>query len=400
VRIVAVRARAIGYSRPPHTLRRHLVSNASLHDDFDTKAGGWFGETFNTVVEVQTADGTVGTGTAGAFGGGAKAIVDQYLADLVLDEDVRRHEFIWQRMYRTLARFGRGAPTMTAISAIDIACWDAHARAEGRSVVGLLGGAAQTRVPAYASRLYALEDLDALAEEARGYASEGFSRLKQRFGFGPRDGHAGMRRNIELVQTVRDAIGLDVELAADAYMGWDIGYAIQMADRLRDQRLSWIEEPLMPEQVDRYAELRQRVPGQRWTCGEHAYGKWDIATLISAGATDILQPDTNRVGGITEARKICALAEAAGLPVIPHSNEAHNLAVIFSQPAHVCPVVEYFPNVEPDTGNELFWKLFSGNPVHEGGYVALDVEAPGLGVTLDEDAVGEYLVEDGDWVAR
>lgn len=398
MKIIAVRARNVGFSRAPNTLRRNLVSNASLFDDFAAKPGGWFGPVFTTVVEIETEDGAVGVGTAGAFGGGAKAIVELYLADLVLGEDASRHEHIWQRMYRTLARFGRGAPTLTAISAVDIACWDAHAKAEGKSVIELLGGLAQTSVPVYASRLYALEDLEELAEEARNYIGQGFSRLKQRFGFGPRDGRDGVRRNVELVRAVREAVGPDVELAADAYMGWDLAYALELAERLRPQRLAWIEEPLMPEQLRRYAELHRRAPWQRWSCGEHSYGKWEFAQLIDHRATDILQPDVNRVGGITEARKICALAEAAGLPVVPHSNEVHNLAIVFSQPAHVCPVIEYFPDVEPDTGNELFWKLFDGNPRQESGLLSFDVSRPGLGVAVNENVVHDLLVEDGKWL--
>jgi L-rhamnonate dehydratase len=398
MQIVRLRARNVGFSRAATVLRRNLVSNASLFEDFATKPGGWFGPVVNTVVEVETDEGVVGIGTAGAFGGGAKAIVEGYLADLVIGEDPRRHEHLWQRMYRTLVRWGRGAPMMTAISAVDIACWDAHARAEGKSVVDLLGGQTQTSVPVYVSRLYALEDLEELAEEARRYVAQGFTRMKQRFGFGPRDGREGVRRNVELVRTVREAVGPDVELAADAYMGWDIAYTLELAERLRPHRLSWIEEPLMPEQVERYAELHRRVPWQRWSCGEHSYGKWEFARLIERRATDILQPDVNRVGGITEARKICALAEAAGLPVVPHSNEAHNLVIVFSQPPHVCSVIEYFPDVEPDTGNELFWKLFDGNPEQEGGALAFDASRPGLGISLNEDAVRELVVEDGDWV--
>jgi L-rhamnonate dehydratase len=127
-----------------------------------------------------------------------------------------------------------------------------------------------------------------------------------------------------------------------------------MANLLREYNLSWIEEPLMPHEVEGYLELKRRCPWQRWSSGEHSYGKWDFRDLIDRRVVDILQPDMNRAGGITEGIKICALAEAAGLPVLPHSNEAHNIQVIFSRSAHVCPVIEYFPDVEPDTGNELF----------------------------------------------
>jgi L-alanine-DL-glutamate epimerase-like enolase superfamily enzyme len=392
VKIVRVRARNVGFSRSPTTLRRHLVSNASWFEDFATRAGGWFGPVFCTVVEVETDDGVVGVGTAGAFGGGAKAIVELYLADLVLGEDPRRHEHLWQRMARTLARFGRGAPTWTAISAVDIACWDAHGRAEGKPVVELLGGPAQTSVPCYVSRLYALEDLDELTAEARGWVAAGFTRMKQRFGFGPKDGPRGMPRNVELVRTVREAVGDEVELAADAYMGWDVGYAIEMAKLLRPYELSWLEEPLMPHDVGGYVELKRRCPWQRWSCGEHSYTKWEFAELIRRRAVDILQPDVNRAGGLTEAVKICALAETAGLPVVPHSNEAHNLHLVFSRSPSVCPLVEYFPNVEPDTGNELFWKVFEGHPEARDGRVELG-DRPGLGISVREEVVAELEVD-------
>lgn len=398
--ITGVRARNIGFSRTPTTLKRNLVTNTSLFEDFATKPGGWFGPVFCTLVEVETSSGHIGVATAGAFSGAAKGVVELYLADLVLGEDPGRHEHLWQRMYRTLARFGRSGAAITAISAVDLACWDVHGRLEGRPVVDLLGGQTQTRVPVYASRCYAMEDLDELADEARGYVAQGFARLKQRFGFGPKDGPGGMARNVDLVRTVREAVGEDVELAADAYMGWGVGYALAMAERLREYRLSWIEEPLMPHDVDGYVVLRERAPWQRWSCGEHSYTKWDFAELIDRRAADILQPDVNRTGGLTEARKICALAEAAGLPVVPHSNEAHNTHLIFSQPAHVCPVVEYFPNVEPDTGNELFWKLFHGDPEAAEDHLELDRSRPGLGIEVNEDVVAELLVEDGDWIRR
>ena len=389
--IVRIRARNIGFSGSPVTLRRHLVSNASRFDDFETKPGGWFGPVVCTLVEVEADDGTVGIGTAGAFQGGALELIPAYYADLLLGADPRRHEYLWQRMYQTTVRFGRSGSAVAAISALDIACWDLHGKAEGKPVVDLIGGRAQTHVPCYVSRLYALDDLDELADEAQSWARAGFTRMKQRFGFGPKDGLRGLRRNVELVRTVRDAVGEDVELAADAYMGWDLGYAIEAAERLRELELAWIEEPLMPHDLAGYAELKRRCPWQRWSCGEHSYTKWEFQQLIELRAVDILQPDVNRVGGITEALKVCALAETAGLPVVPHSNEAHNLHVIFSRPASVCPLVEYFPEAEPDTGNELFWKLFSGTPRAEAGSIALP-DTPGLGIEVDEQVAAELQV--------
>lgn len=394
--IVRLRARNVGFSQPPDLLRDHLVGGGSA-GSAPGAAGGGFGRVVCTVVELETSDGAVGVGTAGAFTGAAKSVIEEYLAPLVIGEDVRRHERVWHSMYRSTVRFGRRGPAVSAISAIDIAGWDAHGQEMGVSAADLLGGLTRKSVPVYASRLYALDDLAELAAEAKSYTSNGIGCLKQRFGWGPEDGRRGMARNIELVRTVREAVGPDVKLAADAYMGWDIAYALEMAERLREFDLSWIEEPLMPEQVELSAELRRRAPWQRWSCGEHSYTKWDFAELIRLGATDILQPDMNRVGGLTEGRKIAALAETAGLPLIPHGNESHNLAIAFSQVASVCPMVEYFPNTEPDTGNELFWKLFEANPVAHDGVI--DAPAgPGLGVRLLQAAVGELEVGESEWI--
>jgi L-rhamnonate dehydratase len=386
MKIVKVTTKNVGFSEAPVTLKRNLVSNASSFEDFATKPGGWFGPVMSTLVEVEADNGIVGIGTAGAFHGGGKGLIDGYYAGLLLGEDPRRHEHLWQRMYRTTVRFGRSGSAMTAISALDIACWDLHGKSEGKPVYDLLGGRTQTSMPTYVSRLYALQDLDQLADEAKSWVKIGFSRMKQRFGFGPVDGPQGMARNVDLVRTVRDAVGDNVELAADAYMGWDVGYAMEMSKRLRPFNLSWIEEPLMPHETQGYVELKKRCPWQRWSCGEHFYGKWEFKELIDLRAVDILQPDTNRAGGITEVIKICAMAEAAGMPVVPHSNEAHNLHVMFSRPVHVCPVVEYFPNVAPDTGNELFWKIFSGLPSAQDGVLTIG-NAPGLGIAVQEDVV-------------
>jgi L-alanine-DL-glutamate epimerase-like enolase superfamily enzyme len=388
-----ITTRNIGFSRFPGTLKRNLVTNASTFDDFSTRTEGWFGPAVCTLVEVEDENGVVGVGTAGAFHGGAKQIIDDYYVPLLLGQEIQRHEHLWQRMYRTTVRFGRSGSAMCGISALDIALWDLHGKVEGKPVYDLIGGRTQSSAPCYVSRLYAFEDLDELREEARGWLKQGFTRMKQRFGFGPKDGPAGMLKNVALVQAVREVVGDGVELAADAYMGWDVGYAIEMAKLLRDFNLSWIEEPLMPHEVDGYVELKHRCPWQRWSCGEHCYGKWEFRDLLRRRAVDILQPDVNRAGGITEVIKISAMAEAEGMPVVPHSNEAHNLHIVFSRSAHVCPVVEYFPNVEPDTGNELFWKLYQGLPTAERGNITM-TDAPGLGLTLRMGAVNQLQIGD------
>ena len=150
--------------------------------------------------------------------------------------------------------------------------------------------------------------------------------MKQRIGYGPADGPAGMRKNLELIQTVRDVVGPDVELAADAYMGWTVPYAVRMIRQIEDAglHLAWLEEPVLPDDIAGYAEIARAVDTPI-SGGEHEFTRYGFRELIDRGAVDIVQLDVNRVGGITEARKIWAMAAGAGLPVLPHAGQLAQL---------------------------------------------------------------------------
>ncbi len=383
MRITGIKVTDLSFSRQPDTLKKNLCTPTTKFRDPLSEGMSWFGPVALSLVEVVTDEGVTGVGTIGGFTTAGSDVVRTYLEPLVLGESPLNTERLWEKMYRSTIRFGRKGSTVAAISAIDIACWDIKGKMLGQPVYNLLGGKVRDKVPAYASRLYALDDLDQLAKEACGYKAEGFKTLKQRFGFGPEDGAEGMRRNIELIKTVRDAVGPEVRIAADAYMGWDYAYAVEIERKLRPYDLAWIEEPFMPDDLESY--VRFRAGSQTLvSMGEHEYSKHGFKQLIDMGVADILQPDTNRVGGITEMKKICAMAEAAHIPICPHSNEAHNFHVIITQSN--CPLVEYFPNVEPDTGNELFWKVFTGEPVAENGFLTPG-DAPGLGVEVNWDVI-------------
>jgi len=381
-----IRVTDLKFSRVPDTLKRNLCTPTSrFKNEAHSRDAQWFGPVALSLVEVETRGGLVGYGTIGGFTSAGTNIVETYLKPLALGHSVFETELLWDKFYRATVRYGRRGVPLAAISAVDIACWDLKGKILDQPVYNLLGGKTRDRVQAYCSRLYALEDLDELAAEARGYVKQGFRVLKQRFGFAPVDGVEGMNRNVALIRAVREAVGDDIELAADAYMGWDYGYAVEMERRLRPYRLAWIEEPFLPDDLGSYVKLRAKSE-TLISCGEHEATKEGFKHLIDIGAADILQPDTNRVGGITEMKKICALAEAAGLPIYPHSNEAHNFHVILSQ--QNCPLVEYFPNVEPDTGNELFWKVFTGEPTAVDGYLPAS-PLPGLGIELNHQAIEE-----------
>lgn len=381
MKISNIRTRAISFSRSPVTLRRHLISPTSIFDDHNEKS--WFGPCSTVIVEVMTDNGLVGIGSAGGFSSSPKEIIDRHFVHLLLGEDPLNTELIWEKMYRSSVRIGRKGAVSSAISGIDIALWDIKGKYFNTPVYNLLGGKTKNKIQVYVSRLYALEDLEELKNEAKLYKSQGFTMMKQRFGYGPKDGYEGMKKNEDLIRTVREAVGDKVILAADAYMGWDVFYTIEMIKRLLPYNLSWIEEPLMPHDLDGYSYLSKHssIP---ISCGEHEYTRWGFRDLIERKVTRLLQPDTNRTGGITEMMKICALASAHDLQVIPHSNEAHNLHIIASQ--MVCPFMEYFPNVEPDTGNEIFWKIFKNEPIAEKGFI-IPGDKPGLGIEINEEIV-------------
>lgn len=277
---------------------------------------------------------------------------------------------------------------MAAISAVDIALWDILGKSARQPVYRLLGGRTKPRIPVYASRLYA-SDLSELAAEATRYKNEGYQAMKLRFGWGPVDGAAGMQRNLELVRTVREAVGNDIDVMADAYMGWTLDYARRMLPLLEPFQLRWLEEPVIPDDIQGYAELKSSG-GIPIAGGEHEFTLSGFRELLEARAVDYIQFDTNRVGGITQARKIAALAEAHSVPVIPHAGQMHNYHVVMAN--FNAPMAEYFPIVDVEVGNELFWYLFTGEPKAKNGFIDLDDDVPGLGLTIDDAKLQDFEV--------
>lgn len=284
--------------------------------------------------------------------------------------------------------FGRKGIGMTAISAVDIALWDILGKSAKQPVYRLLGGRTKSQIPVYASRLYSIA-LEELAAEAQRYKKEGYKAMKLRFGWGPIDGAAGMQHNVELVRTVRQAVGEEVDVMADAYMGWTLDYAKRMLPLLEPFHLRWLEEPVIPDDIHGYSELKSRglipIAG-----GEHEFTLYGFRELLEARAVDYIQFDTNLVGGITQARKISALAEAHSVPVVPHAGQMHNYHVVMS--SLNSPMAEYFPIVDVEVGNELFWYIFEGEPKAKNGCIDLNDAVPGLGLSINEKALQEFEI--------
>ena len=383
IRTRVLRWRGNTVSLPPHFCTNPMDVMELPEASMRTFAfHGWL------VAEVFTDDGLVGLGNAALAPQATKQVIDLYLKPLLIGQDPWDIERLWQHMYRRTMAFGRKGIGMVAISALDIALWDVLGKSAKQPVFRLLGGRTKTRIPVYASRLYATE-LGKLAAEAKRYKDQGYRAMKLRFGWGPADGAHGMQRNVELVRTVRESIGDDIDLMADAYMGWNLDYAKRMLPLLEPFHLRWLEEPVIPDDVQGYAQLKSysRIP---IAGGEHEFTLYGFRDLLEARAVDYIQFDTNRVGGITQARKIAALAEAYSVPVIPHAGQMHNYHVVMA--SLNSPMAEYFPRVDVEVGNELFWYIFRGEPSAKGGSIDLDDNVPGLGLTIDEAGLERFEV--------
>jgi L-alanine-DL-glutamate epimerase-like enolase superfamily enzyme len=388
MKITSVRARVVewrGKTVPPEP---HFCTNAMdvLQLPADSMASfrfhGWL------VVEIFTDDGLVGIGNAALSPRLTKQAIDVYLAPLLIGQNPFDVEFLWQHMYRSTMAWGRKGVGMVAISALDIAIWDLLGKATKQPVFRLLGGRTKPRIPVYASRLYS-QPLESLAVETTKYRDQGYRAMKMRFGWGPVDGAAGMQRNVELVRTIREVVGNEVDIMADAYMGWNLDYARRMLPLLEPFNLRWLEEPVIPDDIHGYAALRSAgsipIAG-----GEHEFTLYGFRELLEAKAVDYIQFDTNRVGGITQAHKVAALAEAHSVPVVPHAGQMHNHHIVMSSVNS--PMAEFFPRVDVEVGNELFWYIFDGEPEPSDGFIQLRDDVPGLGLTIREEALANFSV--------
>ncbi len=392
MKITEIRTRAIQWKGNTVPLPPHFCTNPmDAVSPMLTKATmgtftfhGWL------LVEIFTDHGLVGLGNAALSPLVTKQVIDAYLKPLLIGADPWDLEFLWQHMYRKTMAFGRKGIGMVAISAVDIAMWDLLGKSAKQPVYRLLGGRTKPKIPVYASRLYATP-LEELAEEAGRYKEQGYKAMKLRFGWGPTDGAEGMQKNVALVRTVRETVGDGVDVMADAYMGWNLDYARRMIPLLEPFHLRWIEEPVTPDDIQGYAELKRsgRIP---ISGGEHEQTLYGFRELIEARAVDYIQFDTNRVGGITQARKIAALAEAHSIPVIPHAGQMHNYHVVMA--SLNSPMAEFFPPVDVEVGNELFWHIFRGEPTPTDGFIDLDESVPGLGLKVDESALESFDIQE------
>ena len=387
-KIISIKTRVWNWKGPTVPPQGNFCTNASdiLWDRGDAMHSFRFHQWLTC--EITTDDGTIGIGNAALVPSLVKKAIDDYYSPLVIGEDPFDYAYIWEKMYRRTHAWGRKGIGMVAISAIDIAIWDLMGKLSNKPVFKLLGGRTKEKIPVYYSKLYA-GTIDAMQAEAADAMKNGYTAFKTRFGYGPKDGMLGMRENLKRVAAVREVIGYDRDLMVEAYMGWNLDYTRRMIPKLVEYEPRWLEEPVIADDVRGYAELNKGpIP---ISGGEHEFSLLGCAQLLQEKAVSVLQYDTNRVGGITAAAKINAVAEAHQIPVIPHAGQMHNYHLTMSN--FNCPISEYFPVFDVEVGNELFYYIFEGDPDAKDGFLDLDDNLPGLGISISDKHLEHFDID-------
>ncbi len=319
------------------------------------------------LVQLRTEGGASGEGflytMRGKHMAPLKAMVDS-LGELLIGQDCAKPEMLWDKLWREIYFFGFTGVAVMAISALDTAVWDAHARSLDKPLGVLWGGYAE-KLPAYASQgLWADQGPDPLAREAASYKAAGWRAMKMR------TGRPVIADDVRAVQAVREAIGDDVALMADCSRALTVPHAIRLGRELAPFNLTWLEEPLPAHDIEGIAQVAAALDTPI-AIGENDYTRYGFRRVIQAKAADVLMMDLARVGGLSEMRKVAALARAHDLPVSNHIFTEHSLAACGT-----------FSNLNYVEYIDWFEELFTEPARMQDGYLQVP-QGSGLGFTFD-----------------
>lgn len=356
----------------------------------ESPKGGWSNEikpedSIHTLIAVHTDAGITGYGSVFTDGRLVQAALD-VMSPLFLGESALEPERVTEKLRQHTFWMGRGGSLTHAISGIDIALWDILGKVTGLPVSTLLGGNYRKRVQPYCSLL--MEEPAEMFETICAYKERGFRAFK--IGWGP-FGRVSSELDDEIVAAARKAAGHDAQLFVDAGASdalWPNGlkWAQRTAEMLKFYNVQWFEEPLRPDDLQDYIQLRKSSPVPI-AGGEVLTRRQSFLPWISGGAFDIVQPDVTKVGGISEQRRIAWLADEFGIRYVGHGwNTALGLAADL-QLAAALPYVDYVEFI----GGSLYIDGITTEPfiVDDEGYLAIPAK-PGLGIELDREKLARY----------
>lgn len=352
----------------------------------------WVDRRVGLVVEIETDAGLIGWGDGYGPPWALATVIDRYYAPRLIGRSPLAGDAIWEELYNALRDHGQRGVPIQALSAIDIALWDLRGKALGVPVHVLMGGPIRDSVRAYATGLYRRSDTPTenramLQAEAEGYLAAGFSAMKTKVGFGFRD-------DIELVEMLRETIGPDVELFVDANHGCDLVQAKRLAHAMDPLDIGWFEEPVEPEDIEGYAELR-RTTTIPIAGGESSFTRYDFRRILEARAIDIIQPDTASCGGLTEAKRIADMAWTHGARYQPHVwgtgiGLAAAMQLLAVLPTTAPAFGAHAPLLEYDSTPHPFRQDLLVDPIRVEDGIAHVPQGPGLGIEIRRDVLERW----------
>ena len=320
---------------------------------------------------VRDDDGAEGVGytfTVGRNGSAVLATLRDEIAGVAAGEDADRIEHLWQRVWWALHYGGRGGPTVLALSAFDMALWDLKACRAGLPLWKLLGGH-DPRVPCYAGGIDLQLPLDELLAQTDANLGRGFRAIKMKVG------REQLAEDVERVAAMRAHLGAGFPLMVDANMKWTADLAIRAARAFQPYDLTWLEEPVPPDDVAGHARVVAQG-GLPVAAGENLRSLWEFKTLIVAGGVTYPEPDVTNCGGVTPFMKIAHLAEAFGLPVTSHG--AHDVTVHLLA---ACPNRSYLE------AHGFGLDRYIATPLRIEDGMAIAPDGPGHGIAFDWDGL-------------
>jgi L-alanine-DL-glutamate epimerase-like enolase superfamily enzyme len=375
-----------------------------VQDDYDITAASSAQD--DIVVEIHTDEGVSGIGETDVNPWMARACLQAPgthnmglgLSEMLIGADPLDVEGIWERLYVGSAMNGRRGAVINAIGAIDIALHDLRGHALGKPCHELLGGAVKQSVVPYASlqpEVSSFEEYrDSMADWARKAVGLGYKAVKAEVTLAGPYAHKGLRepfeRGTEVVEAVRNAIGPDVALLVDVQYSFpDADTALAVIREWEQYDLYFVETPLWPDDLDGYARVVEGSPIPI-ASGEWLTTRFEFRDLIERRGIDVAQPDIGRVGGLTEARRVCDMAAEAGLRVVPHlwkTGISIAAAVHLAAVTPHCDFVEFLPSDLSES--QLRKELTKGDLPMVDGEIPLPT-GPGLGVEVDRDALKHF----------
>jgi galactonate dehydratase len=351
-------------------------------------------------IEIDTDEGITGVGECSNWPGNGNAIVRravEVVGERLIGEDPRRIEQIWQSIFGRYTYLGSRGLVTTVMSGIDIALWDIRGKALGEPIHRLLGGQVRDAIGLYTHPGGA--DDDAFVADAIRLAGEGYRALKldpfqemwaRSTSFrGGSISPAGIAQAVERVGRLRDALGHETEIMVDAHGVFNVASALAAIRALEPFGLMMFEEPVPPQGLDALRQIRRRT-SMPLCVGERLYTRWDFLPVLAEGLVDFIMPDVCWTGGISELRRIAALAEPYFIPVMPH-NALGPIQILAG--AHTMMTVPNFHLLEIHVHwlDDLYNKCITEPLDIRQGTLHLS-ERPGLGVELDPDFLAEHAV--------